>query len=37
MRPAGERWARVKELFEAAVDLDPNQRAALLDQRMRRR
>ena len=31
MRPAGERWARVKELFEAAVDLDPNQRAALLD------
>ncbi|MGZ4983450.1 MAG: protein kinase domain-containing protein [Chthoniobacterales bacterium] len=31
MRPAGERWARVKELFEAAVDLDPNQRTALLD------
>jgi serine/threonine protein kinase len=31
MRPAGERWARVKELFEAAVDLDPNQRVALLD------
>jgi len=31
MRPAGERWARVKELFEAAVDLDPNQRMALLD------
>jgi len=30
MRPAGERWARVKELFEAAVDLDPNQRATLL-------
>ncbi len=31
MRPAGERWARVKELFEAVVDLDPNQRTALLD------
>src|SRR5450755_1386887 len=31
MRPAGERWARVKELFEAAVDLDPNQRTALLE------
>src|SRR5471032_2535920 len=31
MRPAAERWARVKELFEAAVELDPNQRAALLD------
>jgi serine/threonine protein kinase len=31
MRPAGERWVRVKELFEAAVDLDPNQRTALLD------
>src|ERR1700730_9994010 len=31
MRPAGERWARVKELFEAAVDLDSNQRASLLD------
>src|SRR5450631_1000133 len=31
MRPAGERWARVKELFEAAVDLGPNQRTALLD------
>jgi eukaryotic-like serine/threonine-protein kinase len=31
MRPAGERWARVKELFEAAVDLDPNQRAVLLE------
>jgi len=30
MPPAGERWARVKELFEAAVDLDPNQRSALL-------
>ena len=31
MRPADERWARVKELFEAVVDLDPSQRAALLD------
>src|SRR3984893_10052542 len=31
MRPAGERWVRIKELFEAAVDLDPNQRTALLD------
>jgi serine/threonine-protein kinase len=31
MRPAGERWARVKELFEAAVDLDPKQRTALFD------
>ena len=31
MRPAGERWARVKELFEAAVELDSNQRAAFLD------
>jgi len=31
MRPANERWARVKELFEAAVDLDPNQRTALLE------
>lgn len=30
MPPAGERWARVKELFEAAVDLAPNERAALL-------
>jgi serine/threonine protein kinase len=30
MRPAVERWARVKELFEAAVDLDPNERTALL-------
>ncbi len=32
MRPADERWARVKELFEAAVDLDPNKRATLLEQ-----
>jgi len=31
MRPGDEQWARVKELFEAAVELDPNQRAALLD------
>ncbi len=30
MRP-DERWARVKELFEAAVDLDRNGRTALLD------
>lgn len=31
MQPAAERWARVKELFEAAADLDPSQRAALLE------
>ena len=31
MGSAGERWARVKELFEAAVDLDLSQRAALLE------
>jgi len=31
MRLPAERWARVKELFEAAIDLDPNQRAALLE------
>jgi non-specific serine/threonine protein kinase/serine/threonine-protein kinase len=31
MRLDAERWARVKELFEAAVELDPNQRAAFLD------
>jgi eukaryotic-like serine/threonine-protein kinase len=31
MRPAAERWARVKELFEAAVELDLNQRAPFLD------
>lgn len=30
MRPAGEQWNRVKELFDAAVDLAPNERAALL-------
>ncbi|PYJ07784.1 MAG: hypothetical protein DMF06_14715 [Verrucomicrobia bacterium] len=27
----GERWARVKELFEAAADLDSSQRALLLE------
>jgi eukaryotic-like serine/threonine-protein kinase len=31
MPPANERWARMKELFEAAADLDPNERTALLD------
>jgi eukaryotic-like serine/threonine-protein kinase len=31
MPPANERWARVKELFEAAVDLAPNERATLLN------
>ncbi len=31
MPPASERWARVKELFEAAADLTPNERAALLN------
>ncbi|MDP9004661.1 MAG: serine/threonine-protein kinase [Verrucomicrobiota bacterium] len=30
MPPASERWARVKELFEAAADLSPNARGALL-------
>jgi eukaryotic-like serine/threonine-protein kinase len=30
MPPASERWARIKELFEAAADLAPNERAALL-------
>ena len=30
MLPAAERWARVKELFEAVIDLEPNQRTALL-------
>jgi serine/threonine-protein kinase len=30
MPPAGERWARIKELFEAAADLAPNERATLL-------
>jgi serine/threonine protein kinase len=30
MPPASERWARVKELFEAAADLAPNDRATLL-------
>ena len=31
MPPASERWARVKELFEAAADLAPNERATLLN------
>jgi tetratricopeptide (TPR) repeat protein/tRNA A-37 threonylcarbamoyl transferase component Bud32 len=31
MPPASERWARVKELFAAAVDLAPNERATLLN------
>jgi serine/threonine protein kinase/tetratricopeptide (TPR) repeat protein len=31
MSSAGERWARVKELFEAAVELDSTQRASFLD------
>jgi serine/threonine-protein kinase len=31
MRPADDRWDRIKELFEAAVDLDPSKRAALLE------
>ena len=31
MQSANERWARVKELFEAAADLAPNDRAALLN------
>jgi serine/threonine-protein kinase len=30
MPPASERWARVKELFEAAADLTSNERTALL-------
>jgi serine/threonine protein kinase len=30
MPQASERWARVKELFEAAADLAPNERASLL-------
>jgi serine/threonine protein kinase/uncharacterized protein HemY len=30
MHPAGERWSRVKEVFEAAMDLDPLERASLL-------
>ena len=32
MPQADERWVRLKEVFEAAVDLDPTQRAAFLDQ-----
>jgi non-specific serine/threonine protein kinase/serine/threonine-protein kinase len=31
MPPANERWARVKQLFEAAVDLAPNERVTLLN------
>ena len=31
MRPAAERWVSVKELFQAAVDLDPKGRTALLE------
>ena len=31
MRPAAERYARVQELFEAAVDLAPEERAAVLE------
>jgi non-specific serine/threonine protein kinase/serine/threonine-protein kinase len=31
MPHTGERWARVKELFDAAVDLDASQRAAFLE------
>src|SRR6476469_9551481 len=30
MPPASERWTRVKNLFDAAVDLAPDERAALL-------
>ena len=31
MPETSERWARIKELFDAAVDLNPDSRAALLD------
>ncbi|HEY3663701.1 MAG TPA: serine/threonine-protein kinase [Chthoniobacterales bacterium] len=31
MPPAADRWARVKELFAAAADLDPGQRATFLE------
>jgi serine/threonine protein kinase len=31
MPPAGKRWARIKELFEAATDLAPHERATLLN------
>jgi tetratricopeptide (TPR) repeat protein len=30
MPPAAERWAQIKELFEAAADLSPQERAVLL-------
>jgi non-specific serine/threonine protein kinase/serine/threonine-protein kinase len=33
MTPAAERYARAHELFDAAVDLAPRERAALLDER----
>ena len=33
MPPASERWARVKELFEAAADLSLNDRATLLNEK----
>jgi serine/threonine-protein kinase len=33
MTPAAERYARAHELFDAAVDLGPPERAALLDER----
>lgn len=35
MLPASERWARVKQLFDAAADLGPNERSALLDHECR--
>ncbi|HEX4666822.1 MAG TPA: serine/threonine-protein kinase, partial [Chthoniobacterales bacterium] len=31
MRLEDERWGRVKKLFEAVIDLDPNQRAAFVE------
>ena len=33
MTPAADRYARAQELFDAAVDLPPKERATLLDQR----
>lgn len=35
MLPASERWARVKQLFDAAADLAPNERTALLNHECR--
>src|SRR3954463_2297011 len=32
MLPASERWARIKEVFDAAADLPPSDRALLLSQ-----